>query len=127
MLRQSDEHRQPRGRQPAVRIVYVVFAAFFLPVVVGVVSLTDGTVPPYYDTVSHLQESIKGVQEEIGKLKEGLVVERLKRCNKEVYEEVCKDVNTHPPHRETKVRRSLPCFSALCFFFCAMFRSDFVR
>lgn len=54
----------------------------------------------------HPQESIKGVQEEIGALKEGLVVERKKRHNKEVYEEVCKDINKYPPHRVTKVRAS---------------------
>lgn len=48
------------------------------------------------------QESIKGVQEEIGALKEGLVVERKKRHNKEVYEETCKDINKYPPHLATK-------------------------
>lgn len=51
-----------------------------------------------------VQESIKGVQEEIGALKEGLVVERKKRHNKEVYEETCKDINKYPPHRATKAR-----------------------
>lgn len=49
------------------------------------------------------QESIKGVQEEIGALKEGLVGERKNRYNKEIYEEACKDINKYPPHRDTKV------------------------
>ena len=49
------------------------------------------------------QDGIKGVQDEIGQLKEGLVMERRKRHRKEVYEEHCKDINTYPPHRATKV------------------------
>lgn len=44
------------------------------------------------------------MQGEIGKLKEGLVLERKKRYNKEVYEETCKDINNYPPHKSTKVR-----------------------
>lgn len=43
------------------------------------------------------------MQTEIGTLKEGLVVERKKRYNKEIYEETCKDINTYPPHKATKV------------------------
>ncbi len=43
------------------------------------------------------------MQEEIGALKEGLVVERKKRQNKEIYEETCKDINKYPPHRATRV------------------------
>lgn len=58
------------------------------------------------------QESIKGVQEEIGALKEELVIERKKRYNKEVYEGTCKDINKYPPHRATKVRAP-PCI--FCF------------
>lgn len=42
------------------------------------------------------------MQEEIGSLKEGLVVERKKRHNKEIYEEACKDINKYPPHLATK-------------------------
>ena len=46
------------------------------------------------------------MQEQIGALKEGLVVERKKRYNKEIYEEACKDINKHPPHKSTKVLKS---------------------
>lgn len=45
------------------------------------------------------------MQEEIGALKEGLVVERKKRHNKEVYEEACKDINKYPPHLATKASK----------------------
>ncbi|CAM9681846.1 unnamed protein product [Ascophyllum nodosum] len=50
-----------------------------------------------------ISDGIKGVQDEIGQLKEGLVMERRKRHRKEVYEEHCKDINTYPPHRATKL------------------------
>lgn len=52
------------------------------------------------------QDSINEVQEQIGALKEGLVVERKKRYNKEIYEEACKDINKYPPHKATKVWKS---------------------
>lgn len=45
------------------------------------------------------------MQEEIGTLKEGLVVERKKRHNKEIYEETCKDINKYHPHRATKASK----------------------
>lgn len=35
------------------------------------------------------------------------MVERKKRYNKEIYEETCKDINTYPPHKATKVQYAL--------------------
>ncbi|CAM9928097.1 unnamed protein product, partial [Ectocarpus sp. 6 AP-2014] len=63
---------------------------------------SERDIEDYSNQRDQIEESIKGVQEEIGALKEGLVVERKKRHNKEVYEETCKDINKYPPHRATK-------------------------
>ncbi|CBJ27050.1 conserved unknown protein [Ectocarpus siliculosus] len=64
---------------------------------------SERDIEDYSNQRDQIEESIKGVQEEIGALKEGLVVERKKRHNKEVYEETCKDINKYPPHRATKL------------------------
>ncbi|CAM9902877.1 unnamed protein product [Pylaiella littoralis] len=64
---------------------------------------SERDIEDYSNQRDQTEESIKGVQEEIGALKEGLVVERKKRKNKEAYEEACKDINKYPPHRATKL------------------------
>eukprot|EP00752_Nemacystus_decipiens_P018722 g16785.t1 len=64
---------------------------------------SERDIQDYSSQRDQIEESIKGVQEEIGALKEGLVVERKKRHNKEVYEETCKDINKYPPHLATKL------------------------
>lgn len=54
------------------------------------------------------------MQEEIGKLKQGLVEEKKKRFNKEIYEETCKDINKYPPHKRTKVGEAPHCAIPQC-------------
>ncbi|CAM9608627.1 unnamed protein product [Scytosiphon promiscuus] len=102
--RARDPNKEKDVREAAERAIKEIRAyGFELRKAEAIEKTSERDIEDYSNQRDQIEESIKGVQEEIGALKEGLVVERKKRHNKEVYEEVCKDINKYPPHRDTKL------------------------
>ncbi|CAM9184061.1 unnamed protein product [Ectocarpus fasciculatus] len=103
--RTRDPAKEKEVRQAAERAIKEIRTyGFELRKAEAIEKTSERDMEDYGSQRDQIEESIKGVQEEIGALKEGLVVERKKRHNKEVYEETCKDINKYPPHRATKAR-----------------------
>eukprot|EP00903_Cladosiphon_okamuranus_P005943 g5872.t1 len=102
--RVKDAEKEKKVREAAEKAIKEIRTyGFELRKAEAIEKTSERDIQDYSNQRDQIEESIKGVQEEIGALKEGLMVERKKRHNKEVYEEACKDINQYPPHLATKL------------------------
>lgn len=102
--RSADPDKEEKVRHAAeMAIKEIRLYGFELKKAEAIEQTSERDIDEYRKQRDQIEENIKEVQTEIGTLKEGLVVERKKRYNKEIYEETCKDINTYPPHKATKL------------------------
>ncbi|CAN0334387.1 unnamed protein product [Laminaria digitata] len=102
--RTADPAKEEKVRQAAEKAIKEIrMYGFELRKAEAIEKTSERDIEDYSHQRDQIEDSINEVQEQIGALKEGLVVERKKRYNKEIYEEACKDINKYPPHKATKV------------------------